>query len=519
LTLTQKANLYPALDTEILIHDLRSHAARSSVFMITAHGSQFLVGMGAIIVLARLLTPADFGIMAMVVALTGFIEMVNDFGIPAATVQKKNLTQTELSRLFLWNMKLNIGLTIFMITMAPALTWFYGEPSLFSITIVLAGAIFISGIGNVHLGLLRRQMRFGIIALIEVGTLVMAIMVAIATALLGGAYWALVLQQVTVMVSKFVAVLWASGWRPSLRPGQKMERDTGSRALRSFGRDVTLSRILMFFSQDFYRILIGRVAGATTLGLYSTASRWALLPSRQLHIPMLNVVTSTFSRLQDDTMRYRNYFEKTATVVYFAVFPTLGFLFVEAREVFLLLLGDQWLEAVPLFKILVLGSIGYTANQVTKWAYLAEGRPKDMLYWNFIYAPATITGTFIGMIWGTTGVAWGYTITAISLTYPCCCFCLSGSPLKKRHMARPAVLPMAVSVIAGFITLFCQPILLPLAPLILRVLVHGMFFSITYLAIWLVVPTGFRTLKEIISFLPALKAGNPEKLKRSPHLK
>ncbi len=148
-------------DTEYLKADLKGRSVRGGAVTMAAQGIKFFLQIGSTVVLARLLTPEDFGLIAMVTAVTGFVMMFKDMGLSMATVQRAEIDHAQISTLFWINVVLSLAFMLLTATLAPAIAWFYSEPRLTWITLALAGAFIFSGFTVQHQALLRRQMNFG----------------------------------------------------------------------------------------------------------------------------------------------------------------------------------------------------------------------------------------------------------------------------------------------------------------------------------------------------------------------
>src|SRR5580765_2177982 len=197
---------------DAVVTDLRGRSIRSGFLQMVSRAVQLLLLMGSGAVMARLLTPEDFGLVAMVVSLTAFVSSFQDFGLPMATVHREQLDHRDVSALFWVTLKLNLLLALFMVLMAPVLAWFYGDSRLTAATLVMTTSIFGLALTSQHQSLLIRQMRFGTLTLIENGSLVAGLSVGIVAALLGAGYWALVYQSVVTDLGKSASLWGASEW-------------------------------------------------------------------------------------------------------------------------------------------------------------------------------------------------------------------------------------------------------------------------------------------------------------------
>src|SRR5207253_617340 len=188
------------LGTDHLLSDLKGRTISGAFITIVAQGAQFLLSLVSIMVLARLLTPKDFGLFAMVTTVMGYLRVFKDAGLSTATVQREGITQAQVSNLFWINVGLSGAITLLLAACSPLVAWFYREPRLVGITLTLSGTFLLNGLAIQHSALLSRQMRFNALAGITIGSTAIGMAVAIGMALLGCNYWALVISNlVTVM--------------------------------------------------------------------------------------------------------------------------------------------------------------------------------------------------------------------------------------------------------------------------------------------------------------------------------
>jgi O-antigen/teichoic acid export membrane protein len=485
---------------------LAGRSARSGAVLFVAQGLQFVVAVGATAVLARLLTPGDYGLFFMVGLLLGLVNSFRDFGFPMATVQAARLELAALSSLFWLNARLNAALAGAMVLIGPLLAWYYGEPRLTAAVWVLSLAVACHGLASIHLGLLRRQMRFGTLAAANVGANLAGWSVALLAAWAGAGFWALVLHPVVLMSGEALLLWGALRWRPLLRPGATGEQ---YQALRRFGRDAAVARVVGHAGQNTDVLLVGRLFGASALGLYQNAFRWATVLFEQVHYPLQQVVVTALSRLQGEPDRYCHYLRSALRAVTVVLFGVLALLFVEADTVIGLLLGPQWEEAVPLFRILVVGAAAQSVNHLLKWVFYAEGRPDRQRRWALATAPVLVAAVAVGTIGGTRGVAWGYTAASVALAYPAVRFALSTSPLPRRDfwavLARPAV---ASLVGAGAVALLRLSGASP-GPLALQLVLHGAVFVVAAAACWLATPQGRVESAALVATVALLRPQGP----------
>jgi O-antigen/teichoic acid export membrane protein len=483
---------------------LRGKAIRSGFIQLGAQAAQVILTIGSGVVLARLLTPEDFGLMAMVSSLAAFIGHMKDFGLPFATVHQETVDHQQLSVLFWVNLKLNLLLILFMALMAPALAWFYGEQRLTVMTLMMAGGFFCLGLTNQHRSLLMRQMRFGSLMGIEVGSLLTGIVVGVGAALLGARYWALVFQFLADSLTRSVTTWLVCDWRPAW-PVRRVERlHPDLRSLLSYGAHLTGSRLLSHIGRHLDRVLVGYFGGVTAVGLYDNAYRWSLYPVQQVYLPLLGVAVASLSRVRHDPKAYCASLKEGLLPVFSVVMPALTFMIIEAREVILVLLGSQWLEAAPLFRLLCVAALATSVSSVTKWLYLSQGDTKRLLQWGFIDTPVMVVAVVVGVQWGALGVATSYAVATCMLVGPSIAFCLKTSPLSMRDFLGIVWRPVLASALVAVLLLTAGGVIPKWHSMAVELLMKLTVFALAYLLLWVALPGGRQAVADARHLLAEL---------------
>src|SRR5271156_2594238 len=325
------------LSTDHLQSDLRGRSVRGGVVNVASQGGQFLIQSVATVVLARLLTPADFGLVAMVSTVTGLGQAFADLGLSEATIQRKEISHDQVSALFWINVMIGLGLMLVTVTLAPLLARFYREPRLVNITLLVSLTFLIGGLRVQPDAILKRQMRFSSLAIRDVASSALAVPVAITMAWRGAGYWALVVLPLTLNFTQMALSWLMIKWRPGLP-----RRDAHVGSMIAFGGNVAASYFIITVSRSADNVLIGRYIGSGPLGLYSRAYNLLMLPVRQLSAPAASVAVPAFSRTQGDAERFARYYLRAVNLLMWISAPIFGFLFVAAMPVIILMLGSQW---------------------------------------------------------------------------------------------------------------------------------------------------------------------------------
>jgi len=485
-------------DTEHLKADLKERSVRGGAVTMTAQVIKFLLHTGSTVVLARLLTPQDYGLIAMVTAITGFVTLFKDMGLSMATIQKAEINHSQVSTLFWINVAVSFVLALILVAGAPIISWFYSERRLTWITLALAGTFIFSGLTVQHQALLRRQMRFSTLAVVEIGSMAAGVITGVALACYGAGYWALVGLSAATALSNVVLVWILCEWRPSLPV-----RRAGVLSMVAFGGHITGSSIVNYFARNFDNILIGRFWGANVLGLYSRAYNIMMLPINQVRDPLNAVAIPALSRIQKDPVRYKKYYIKLVTLLAFITMPLMVVLFVCANEVIGLLLGSKWSGASDIFKILCI--VAFIQPVTTTWGLVlvSLGQSKRYFIFNFINSTIIVISFILGLPWGAVGVAVGYAIATYVLLVPTLWYCFKGSPIFITDFFSAISRPLVASLCMGAVIF---PIYLFIANQS-DIVVIGNCFLIGLLAYFLVlvlIPGGRKIPHEFFSHVSLL---------------
>lgn len=432
--------------TEHLEANLKGRSVRGVAATFVGHGVQFFLQLGSTMILARLLTPKDFGLIAMVTAVTAFIMIFKSLGLSQATVQRAEINHSQVSTLFWINVAVGTALMLITLALAPALAWFYNDPRLVAVTAVISTAFLFSGLTVQHEALLRRQMRLTTVAVRDVAAMAAGIVTGILCAWAGLGYWSLIWMQVARAVTNAAGVWLASGWIPG-RP----VRRSGVRSMLKFGGWLTGFGLVNYFSRNFDKLLLGRFWGALTLGLYSRAYFLLLFPIAQITSPLTSAAVPGLSRLQNQPDRYRSYYMKAIMVIAYLSMPIAVVTAVLSGEIIYLALGRNWMEASPLFKILAIAAIWQPTVSTVGWILISRGQTGRLFVWSAITAPLRVVSYIVALPWGATGVAVAYTAGTIILVLPTLMFCYGRSPIKVSQVLLTISRPLSLSLIMGLV--------------------------------------------------------------------
>jgi len=439
-----------------------------------------LLRTGTLIVLARLLEPKDFGLVAMVTAVTGIFDIFKTAGLSIVTIQREKITDEQVSTLFWINIGIGALLAVLTLALAPVLVAFYHEPQLLWITIALASGFLFNAAGVQHNALLQRQMRFAALAVIDLACLSASTAVGIGMALMGFGYWSLVgIALVSPVISS--GCVWAlTHWIPG-----PPRRGVGTRSMLKFGGTVTLDSLVTYIGYNAEKVLLGRFWGTEALGIYGRAYQLVNLPTRNLNSAIGGVAYSALSRLQDDPPRFRSYFLKGYSLVLAMTLPITIACALLANDLVLVVLGPKWKDAVVLLRLLAPTILAFALIDPFSWLLVSIGKVMRSLKIGLVIAPLVIAAYFIGLPYGPKGVAIGYSAMMTLLIIPVIAWCKHGTVIGSRDVWRAVRPPLLSGLVATTLTLGVSLFLIQGLSPVLRLVLGAGTMIVSYLGMLL----------------------------------
>lgn len=488
--------------TEHLKANLKQRSVRGGVVTIASQATKFVLKFGSTAILARLLTPEDYGLIGMATVIVGFVEYFKDLGLSAATIQRQEINHRQISTLFWINLGISCLVALIVAALAPAIAAFYHEPRLKAVTLGLAINFIFGGLTVQHQALLKRQMQFTGLAKIEIISMLMGVVTAVIAAHYGLRYWALVLMLMATSITNALGAWLACTWRPGLPI-----RNSGVGSMLSYGRNLTAFRLINYFSRNLDNILIGRRWGSQQLALYAQAYRLLLLPIQQINSPIHSVALPTLSNLQSEPEKYCRYYYKAILLITTLGMPIVALMFATADDLILLMLGEQWLGSVILFKFLMPAAFIGTFNVAEGWVYQSLGHTERQLRIGLIMTTIDIMIFFISVNWGAIGVACAFGLSQPILIIFSLNYCYWGTPLRFRDFLKTIARPAFASITAAIaLMVINNHILLVDFNLFLGFLVNCLLYGLLYLSFWLLLPGGQQNLKQIQEIVQLLKS-------------
>jgi PST family polysaccharide transporter len=385
-------------------------AAKGALITIVGQIVRLVAQLLGIILLARILSPADFGLLAMVVAIIGVGEVVRDFGLSAAAVQAPTLSTEQRDNLFWINAGLGASFAVVVATFSGLIAGFYGDARLQPIALALAGTFLVNGLSTQFRADLNRQMKFGSLAIVETLSAAAGLVVAVVAASNGAGYWALVLQQVVSPTVGLVAVIALTRWLPGLP-----HRHADMKKLLRFGQNLLGVQLLNYASRNIDSIVVGASFGANILGFYDRAFQLLMLPLNQIQAPATKVALPTLSQIQNEPTRFASYISRGQLALMHFIVAAFAISAAQASPLIFWVLGPQWEGSVPIFQILAFAGVAQAAAYATYWAFLSLGLTGSNLRLELVSRPIIIGLILFGAGWGVLGVAAGFALGQLIL--------------------------------------------------------------------------------------------------------
>lgn len=472
-------------------------------FTVLAQTTNYGIQTVGTIIIARILTPDDFGLVSMVAVFSLFFQNFGPNGFTEALIQKEDLTHHQMSKLFWVNLSIMAGLTLLFVALSPAIAWFYQEVQLKAISTWMSLAIIFGGLGTCHTALLVRNMKFNLSGLTDVTAALLSTGIGIIAALRGYGLWSLVVRRVSqpLIASAFAWVFCR--WRPGMPA-----KGTEIRPMLMFGVKTYGNFLMSYFRHNLDKVLVGRAFGKTPLGHYDRASQLSSVLPNQLTNALSSVGIATLSRLANDPEKYRSYFSKALSVLAFVGFPGSVLITLLGKDIILLLFGPQWNIAGEIFMGFGPGIGVFVLSNTNVWLHISLGRPDRLLKWGFVVLGGAALSYSVGLMFGPLGVAIAYSIMFYILLIPGLWYAGKPAAIKASFYLSVLWKYWTAAFASGFMCWLAARLLAPtaefyhrLAPLE-RVGLGLIVYPVFYLGVIAIL---FRGLKPIAMFLALIK--------------
>ncbi len=492
---------------------LRQLAVRGAGVSLFSGGVGLAIQIVSTAVLARILVPQDFGLVAMA---TTFSLLLANFGLNGFTeaiVQRSELSRAATSNLFWVNLGIGVVLTIVFAAAGSLLAAFYHEPRVARVAVSISFSILATSLSVLHLALLKRAMLFTIVSANDICARLISVAVSIALGLAGFGYWALVAGAIALPLSTAIGAWILCRWLPSLPRRAEGTRDLVMFALHTYG-----FFSVNYFARNLDNLLVGWRFSAQALGFYKKAYDLFVLSSSQVSTSLTVVVLSALSRLNRDFQQYRRYFLGAVAVLAFVGMGLAGDLTLIGKDLIRVLLGPGWKPAGQIFTFFAPG-IGIMLIYLTYgWIHLSIGRPDRRLRWSLIEFVVTAFLFFVALPWGPEGVAVAWTASYVILIVPA--FWYAGRPVQLGvgpvlgTIWRYAVAALAAGSASALIVRAFPQLIGERGMLgaVNRIAVNSLLFVVLYCGAVVLLHGGWTPIREFIDLLREMLPSNFGKL-------
>ena len=451
--------------------NLRRSSVRGASMVSASRAGSLVLRFGSTAILARILAPEDYGLVAMTAVVSGFFGMFMDVGLTAATIQREQISHRQISTLFWVNVSLGLLIAVIVGCLAPWVADFYDEPRVTAITRALSATFVLGGLAVQHQALLRRHMRFKDLAINDVLSTVVGIAAGIAMAAAGCGYWSLVGITVATAAAKLIGLWLTLRWIPG-----PPRRGTGVMPMLKFGGDILGFGIVNYFSRQADTILIGRFFGPLPLAHYEKAYSLLLVPITQINAPLSSVAVPALSRSRSEPAKFSRFYLSVIKIVCSLGIPLVAGIAIFADQVVLLWLGKDWSESADLFRLLAVAAVIGGISNPLGWLQISLGQTRKYRILGIANSAVIVLSFFLGLPFGPEGVAAAYSIAMAVNFVPYWWIGLRGTPIPPRaafaSMLPPLVSCALASVPALLISRTTIPGLAPWIPSILAALAY-----------------------------------------------
>ena len=489
--------------------ELRRLAVRGAAATLSGAALSLALRVVPTVVLARLLTPADFGVVTMVTTFSLLLMSFGVSGFSEAVIQPEEMNRFQASNLFWITCAIGLILTVGFAASGSLLARFFRNPTVARVAVATSVTIIISAASTIHLALLRRAMRFAAVSVNDFVALAVYTALGILLALRGWGYWALVAALVAQALSTTIGAWWLCRWAPSLP-----RRGVGTRARLRFAAQVYGRFSANYFTRNFDNVLVGWRFNAAALGYYKKAYDLFALTASQVTGPLHSVALAALSRLSQDPTRFKRYLANSLGIIAFVGMAVGAVLTLVGQDVVRLILGPQWSEAGRIFGLFGPGIGIMLLYSTVGWIHLSIGKPGRWLRWTLVESAATALLFVVALPWGPAGIAVAWSVSYWILTIPA--FWYAGRPVGFavssligavwRYAAASVVASAATAAVLRRTPLWGTP---PGANAALwAIILISTLFAALYLGVVILLHWGCAPLRQLLSLLREVAPGN-----------
>lgn len=387
-----------------------SRSARAGLHSLGGTGTQMVIQLVSLTVLARFLEPAEFGVYGMAITFIGFTTLFRDLGLSSAAIQVKSLPIQLRTNLWWINTGTGAILALLTLATAPLIAAFYREPQVAFVVAFMAPTMLLAGAAVQYRASLARDLRLGAAAAIDVTGALLGLIVSVGVALAGGGVWALVLPQLVSGVVTLAGVIFVSRWLPGLP-----RRGHGTRQLVRFGGAMFVSQALTYTHRTYDVLLLGRLHGADWTGQFNRAAQMSRMPMGMIAAPFSKVALATMAPHQEDVHALGALARRGQVLLALPVLLAAGGLVAAAEPLVSLVLGDGWGQAVPFLQLIAMSEALALMASVGGWLMAARGQGSKLIRLGVISTVIKVSTVSLGSLWGPYGIVPGVVVAQVIL--------------------------------------------------------------------------------------------------------
>lgn len=461
--------------------NVRVRAMWSTAYGLGAQGATMAISLLTTAVLARLLTPGDFGTFAICMLYVSLMGVICDGGLPLATMQAKSLTHTQASNLFWIGLGISVVVAGVVAVASPLIAQLHHEEPLANLIAVAALTLIVASISSQQTAIMRRNLQFGRIALVNISSLAVSGVAGILAAKHNAGCWSLVLQ-LAVNQSVRAAVTWMlCPWRPCAP-----RKDSATLPLIRFGAIGTINEGVGYIERNLDQYALANMSDVTQLGVYTRSVMLLSLPTTQIAGIVSGVVSPALCRIHGDDARFERAYLDSVEVNSIFTLPSCVLMAVCSDEIVELVLGRQWSESADVIRALALGTaIRVALGNPIGWAHVASGRIARMLRWSLLVTPVSAAAFFASGRDGAVAIAWASSAVTALLAPLGLSYAIRGTTVSLRSFFRVVLMPAAFSIASGGIAFVVKQLVGEIDHAAISIAMDVWVFFAAYLLFWL----------------------------------
>jgi PST family polysaccharide transporter len=470
--------------------------------MVVSSSLGLAIQIVATVILARLLSPRDFGLITLV---TTFSLIFSNFGLNGFTeaiIQREEINTDLITNLFWMSLGIGTFLTAGFAAAGRLMARFYHDPLVAPVAAAISLTIFFTSLSVQHLALLKRAMRFTVVSAIDAVSRIAYVAVSIVGARMGWGYWALVAGVIAQPFCTSLGAWIMCRWAPGLP-----RKATGTASMARFAINVYGRFTVNYFARNIDNLLVGWRFGANSLGFYKKAYDLFALSANQLTAPLTNVAVSALSRFSPRSSQYRQHLLSSLSVMAFISMGVAANLTLIGKDVIRLALGPRWQQAGSIFTFFGPGIGAMLIYHMHGWIHLSIGKAERWFRWGLVEVAVTCVFFVLALPWGPVGIAMAWTASFWVLMIPAMWYAARPAAIPVKPMIEAIWKYIGASALAGYATAAIMrglPLLEPMSWTsvgAVRVLQISVLFGILYLGVVVLLHRGISPLRQVVGLL------------------